>query len=686
MEFLLEINTEEMPGEHIKAALRQMAGRIGEGLAASNVSSSKIRTYGTCRRLVIVGDFAREQKDRIEDIIGPPKTVAFDEDGEPTAAAAGFAKKNNVNVQNLVVIKTGKGDYMGVRKIKKGKPTQDILARLLPQTISSLTFPKMMRWGENTLRFSRPIRSIFCMFGETPLPFSLSGIASCNSTTGHKIFSPAPITPKNFSDYRKSLAKSYVLVDQETRRQVILKQIDENLAPLEAGILPDKQLLEKLTYDVEYPYVFMGGFPDEYLKLPIEVLSTAMREGQNLFSVVRRKKQLPCFIGVADVPADKKKMIQKGNERVLRARLEDARFFWEQDLKIKLGQRFNDLDRVVYQEKLGSYKDKAQRLKRIVSYLANRLDVKKQKKHAVEAAELSKVDLLTEMVREFPSLQGKMGGLYVREAGYAADVWKAVYEHYQPLSMEDDIPSSLNGALLSIADKLDSIVGIMGVGVEVTGSKDPFGLRRQAQGICRIVLEKKLDFSLFRLVDKVIRSYGEIFETSKAKIKSQCVDFFRGRLQYIFENQGYRYDIVKASIAPGIENLYFTGLRLSALDGLKESAQFEPMILIAKRVNNILREQPPYRINSALFQEKDERELYTTFSIIRDNVQSMIAEGNFIKAQRMLFRIKSSINTFFDNVLVMDKDKRIRKNRLALLQAIQRLLMQIADYSQIVAD
>ncbi|MBN1224637.1 MAG: glycine--tRNA ligase subunit beta [Candidatus Aminicenantes bacterium] len=686
MEFLLEINTEEMPAAHIKAALQQLSQKIGEGLAASNVSSSQIKTYGTSRRLVVVGSFAQEQKDRVEDIIGPPKTVAFNEDGDPTPAAFGFAKKNGVSIQNLVVIKTGKGDYMGVRKIVKGMPTQDILVRLLPHAISSLTFPKMMRWGENTLRFSRPIKTIFCMFAEKPLIFSLGGISSCAYTTGHKIFSPSRITAKNFSEYRKMLANSYVLVDQDNRKQAILKQIDDKLAPLDAQVLPDMQLLEKLTYDVEFPYVFVGQFPDEYLKLPIEVLSTAMREGQNLFSVVKGKKQLPYFVGVADVPEDKKTLIQKGNERVLKARLEDAKFFWEQDLKVKLSRRFNDLEHVVYQEKLGSYKDKAQRLKRVVAYLSNRLDEKKQKKQAVEAAELCKVDLLTDMVREFSSLQGRMGGLYVKEAGYPAEIWKAVYEHYQPMSMEDDIPSSFNGALLSIADKLDSIVGAMGMGVEVSGSKDPFGLRRNAQGVCRIILEKKLSFSFFRLLDKVLQSFGEIFVESKVGIKNQCVEFFRGRLQYIFENQGFRYDLVNAAIAPGIENIYFAGLRLNALDNLKESAQFEPMILIAKRVNNILREQPPYRINSAFFHEKQERELYTTFSIIRDNVQSMISGGNFANAQRMLFRIKSSIHSFFDHVLVMDKDRRIRRNRLALLQAIQRLLMQIADYSQIVID
>jgi glycyl-tRNA synthetase beta chain len=288
------------------------------------------------------------------------------------------------------------------------------------------------------------------------------------------------------------------------------------------------------------------------------------------------------------------------------------------------------------------------------------------------------------MVREFPSLQGKMGGLYAKEEGFPAPVWKAVYSHYQPMSMEDAAPPSLNGAVLSIADKLDSIVGALGVGVEVSGSKDPFGLRRNAQGICKIILEKKLDFSISRLLDNTVKMFGEIFVESKDEIKNQCLEFFKGRLQYIYEDQGYRYDLVNAALAPGIDNIYHTYLRLKALDSLKESAQFEPMILIAKRVNNILRDQPLFRVNAELLYEKQERELYTTFSIIMDNVQPMINQGEFVKAQRMVFRIRSSIHSFFDHVLVMEDDIRLRRNRLALLQSISKLLMQIADYSQIV--
>lgn len=687
MEFLLEIGTEEMPSSHIQSGLSQLKQKLEEALRSSNITFSRMRSYGTCRRLVVVGNFAIEQKDRVEEIIGPPKTAAFDEEGTPKPAAVGFANKHGLSVDQLVVLKKDRGEYAGARKIIKGAPTADILVEILPKIISSLSFPKMMRWGESALRFSRPIQNVLCIFGEKPLIFRVGEVTSSNFTTGHKIFSPRKIRPKTFSEYRKELAANHVVVEQEKRKLMILKQAEKRLQPLGASIYPDEELLDKLSFDVESPHVILGQFPEEYLQLPLEVLSTAMKAGQNLFSVVKGKKQLSYFIGVADVPEDSKALIRTGNERVLKARLEDAKFFWEQDLKVGLQRRAEELDRVIYQEKLGSYEDKTQRLKKIAVYLTDKLEVSGEKRSIGEAAELCKVDLLTEMVREFPSLQGQVGGLYAREERYPANVWKAIYEHYQPLSMDCAVPSSLNGAILSLGDKLDSIVGAIGIGMEISGSRDPFGLRRNAQGICKIILEKKISLSFDRFLDKAIAVYGEIFEKDKKSIKERCLEFFKGRLQYIFENQGFRYDLVNAAISPGIENIYYTYLRLKALDSLKESAHFEPMILIAKRVNNILRDQPQkYKINSELLFEKEERELHTTFTIIRENTVEMLAQGDFTKAQRMIFRIRSSINTFFDHVLVMTDDKRLRRNRLALLQAISQLLNEIADYSQIVVS
>lgn len=686
MEFILEINSEEMPPTHVKTALLQLREKFKEELSAQDVVIKKIETCGTCRRLVVVGEFAAAQKDREERIVGPPKAAAFGADGSPSPAAKGFAKSQRVKTSELEIIKTDRGEYLGLRKVEKGKPTQNILSEILPQIISSLSFPKMMRWGVSSYRFSRPIKNILCCFDGKPLSFSVNGVLARDSTTGHKIYFPKKIRVKSFREYKAALEERYVVIDQEKRRKMILNQMERKLAPLEAKRYPDEGLFEKLVYDVEYPYVFLGSFPEDYLALPLEILSTAMREGQKVFSIVKDRKQIPKFLGVADAYQDPKGLIRKGNERVLKARLEDARFFWKQDQKITLKKRAKNLDKIVFQEKLGSYEDKSQRLKKIVSYLADKIEAKKIKKHVIQAAEISKVDLLTEMVREFPSLQGKVGGLYARRGGHPAPVWKAVYEHYLPLSLDDESPSSVSGSILSIADKLDSIVGVVGIGVKVTSSKDPFGLRRNAHGICKIILDKKLRFSFSRLLDKVLAVYGGKLREPEDTIKSYCLDFFSNRLRYIYERQGYRYDLINSAISTGIDNIYYSSLRVKALDNLKESAHFEPLILIYKRVNNILRDQPLYKINSELLVEKEERELYTTYSIINNNVLPLISKGDFSQAQRIIFRIKSSINSFFDNVLVMTDEKRIRRNRLALLQAISKLLSKVADYSKVVVE
>ncbi|MEW5900479.1 MAG: glycine--tRNA ligase subunit beta, partial [Acidobacteriota bacterium] len=515
-----------------------------------------------------------------------------------------------------------------------------------------------------------------------------------NTTRGHKLLSPNRLTvkpaagDKSFRAYKSFLKKNKVILSGDERKRIILSQTAKKLAPYKAKLYADQELLETLADDVEYPCVFLGEFPKEYLSLPIEVLSVAMREGQKLFSVVKDGQQLPKFVGVADTMKDVKSLIRKGNERVLRARLQDARFFWEQDLKIPLARRSEGLRQIVFQEKLGTYEDKRVRLKELVAYFCDQMEEKEVKKDAVQAAELCKVDLLTEMVREFPSLQGRVGGLYAKAEGYPSGVWRAIYEHYQPLSPEDASPGTLGGAILSIADKLDGIVGVIGIGVQVTGSSDPFGLRRNANGICKTILDRKLDFRFNQLVDRVIRSYGDVLKArlTDLEIVSYVQSFFEQRLRFIYEAQGYRYDLVNAALGAGLENIYRTYLRLKALDSLQKSPDFEPFILMAKRVNNILRDRPPCEVNSDLFAEKEERELYSTFLIVRDNVMAMIIAGDFRRAQSMVFRLQAPLTAFFDRVLVMTEDKKAMQNRLGLLQAISGLLLHLADYSRVVVE
>jgi glycyl-tRNA synthetase beta chain len=686
MEFLLELLTEELPASHIRSALEQLEAGFRKELVDARIDVRSLKTLATPRRLVVTGDLAEGQDDREELVTGPPLAIAKAPDGALTAAGKGFARSQGVEESRLEAIQTAKGEYLGVRRRTKGTPTGDILAAAVPRVLGSLTFPKMMRWAESPFRFSRPIHGLLCVFGGAPVATAFEGFQATDETVGHRIAAPGRIKAADFASYRAALEKSVVVVDPAARKEMILAQIEAALAPLEAKPYPDPELLDDLTLNVERPLVVFGRFPETYLSLPLEVLSTAMREGQHLFSVVRDGKQLPCFLGVADAAEDAKGLIRCGNERVLRARLADARFFWDQDRKVPLCQRAAGLKNVLFQEKLGSYDDKAQRLKKIVGYLCDRLGAADIKPSVIEAAALCKADLLTDMVKEFSGLQGRMGGLYAREEGLPAAVHQAIYEHYQPGSLEDASPASLGGAILSIADKMDSIVGAVGAGLQVSGSSDPFGLRRNAHGVCKVALDKKLRFSFPLLLDRILGIYGDRLTLGRAEVKAACLDFFAGRLRFILEKRGFRYDLVGAALGPGVDQIVDVLARVEALEALQSSPQFEPFILMAKRINNIIKGLPAAKVNADLFVEKEERDLYSTLSIVSSNAQPMIARGDFARAQGIIFKLQPVLNTFFEKVLVMAEDKRTRQNRLGLLQSIARLLLGIADYSQVVVE
>lgn len=686
MEFLLELLTEEMPSSHVRSALGQLSDGFREGMASYRVKINDLEIMATPRRLIIRADLNERQEDTEVQVTGPPKSVGLDEAGNLTAAGKGFARAHKIPEGQLEVVITARGEYLGFKKITRGLPAETILASFVPRLLGELSFPRTMRWGNSSFRFSRPIHGLVCLFGGRCIETSFAGVNSSDETVGHRIISPARFKIESFSDYREKLRAHGVIIDQAERKQMIISQFDKYLAAINAGVYPDQELLEELVYGVEHPLVIFGSFSESFLSLPLEVLATALREGQKLFSVVREKKQLPYFLGVADAILDDDGLIKSGNERVLKARLEDARFFWLQDRKIKLRKKAKGLKYVIFQENLGTYEDKVQRVRKIAAYLCEKIGAVKIKKVVTEAAELCKADLMTEMVREFPVLQGKMGGLYARAEGYPAAVWQAIYEHYKPVSLEDDSPSSLAGAVLSLADKIDTIVGAIGLGLEVSGSSDPFGLRRNANGVCKLILDKKLRFSLVRLIDKVLNSYGHRLTLERDKVVETCLDFFKGRLRYIFEKQGFRYDLIQAALGPGIDRVYDVFLKVKALDNLRSGPQFEDFILMAKRVKNILRDQLPGKLNPEIFSEKEEKELYLTLNIVKDNAIPMIERGDMVRAQNIIIKLHPVLNNFFNNVLVMAENKKIRQNRLALLKSIDELLARIADYSQVVLE
>jgi glycyl-tRNA synthetase beta chain len=686
MEFLLELLTEELPASHIRSALDQLDAAFRKELADARIEVRSLRTLATPRRLVVAAGLAAGQEDREEVVTGPPLAIAKAPDGSLSPAGKGFARSQGIDESMLEAIRTPKGEYLGFKRKAKGTPTSEVLAAAVPRILGSLTFPKMMRWAASPFRFSRPFHGLLCVFDGRPVETSFEGFRATDTTVGHRIAAPGPVRAVDLASYEAALAERSVVVDPEVRKKMILDQIEAALAPLKAKVYPDPWLLDDLTLNVEHPLVVFGSFSEDFLSLPLEVLATAMREGQKLFSVVKDKKQLPCFLGVADAAEDAKGLIRRGNERVLRARLEDARFFWEQDRKVPLADRAAGLGNVLFQERLGSYEDKTQRLKKIVAYLCDKTEASEVKAAAVEAAGLCKADLLTEMVKEFSGLQGRMGGLYARQDGASAVVHQAIYEHYQPASLEDASPASPAGALLSIADKMDSIVGGLGVGLQVSGSSDPFGLRRNAHGVCKVVLDRKLRFSFPLLIDRVLAFYGDKLTLERPAVKAACLDFFSGRLRFILEKRGFRYDLVSAALGPGLDRITDVLARVEALAALESSPQFEPFILMAKRINNILKGIPSAKVNADLFVEKEERDLHSTLSIVRDNAEPMIARGDYVRAQGIVFRLQPVLNTFFDKVMVMAEEKKVRQNRLGLLQSINRLLLQIADYSLVVVE
>ncbi len=686
MEFLLEIMTEELPSSHVKGALAQLQAGFSKEIKSSGIEVSGLKALGTCRRLVLVADLGAGQPDQEEIVTGPPRTAGLAPDGSFTQAALGFARSQGISVDNLQVVKTAKGEYLGFKRQKKGKSTPEIIKEKLPAIISSLSFPKTMRWADKSFRFSRPVKSLLCLFNGQVVAVSFEGLEASNKTAGHFIHSPVGLTVNSYQQYYQALKDNFVLVDPAERKSRIQDQFQEKLTGIKAQIYPDERLLERLLWNVEYPLVIMGSFPDSYLSLPLEVLSTAMREGQQLFSVVKGKKQLPCFLGIADAPSDPKNYIVTGNERVLKARLEDARFFWENDLKISLTERAKQLSEVVFQEKLGSYADKVARLQELVGYISERLDLKNLKKDLTEAARLSKSDLLTEMVREFPELQGKMGGIYAQRQGWPETVSRAIYEHYQPESWEDPVPVSVGGAILSLADKLDTMAGISGTGYTISGSSDPYGLRRSALGVTKIILDKKFHLSLRRLIDKSVSLLKKKLTLPEEQVKAACLGLLEGRLRFILEKKGYSYDLINAALAPGLDYLDHTEARIEALSSLKVSKNFEQFIMMVKRVKNILKDSPKAKLDPARLTEKEEKELYSALKIIKKNAEGMMAKGDFAGAQKIIFRLQAPLNSFFDRVLVMAEDKKTRSNRLALLAQVQSLIDQLADYSQIVGS
>jgi len=666
---LIEIGVEEIPDWMIAPAVEQFRAMVGKMLTEQRLGGKLRVADGTPRRIFAIFDEVLEQQPDAEELVtGPAKAAAF-KDGKPTGAAMGFARKNGVDVEQLHIEKTAKGEYVAVRKRTEGQAAKWVLGEQIAALIPKIYFPKTMYWtGKNGVRFIRPIRWIVALHGDNTVPFEVAGVAAGYYTAPHRHLGAATVGV-NAENYVDQLADYGVIVQAAKRREMILTGISQLL--MGRGLLAkmDEALLETLVYLTEWPAPILGSFDAGYLSLPEEVLVTVMRHHQKYFSVTDGKGKLaPHFIAVMNIKEDPDGLVRQGNERVLRARFNDARFFWEFDQRKKLAERVEDLANVTFQAKLGSYLDKTNRLVGVVKELGGNAA-------AERAALLSKCDLTADMVKEFTDLQGVVGGLYARAQGEDEAVAQAIYDHYKPVSMEGPIPSTAEGCLVALADKVDTLRGCFAIGLIPSGSKDPFALRRAAQGVVKILVESGLSIPLARL----------------AAGDKGLLEFLLDRVRYYFKDvRGFAYDEVNAVLAAGHDDLPDVGERLAAIQAVRPTADFEPLAASFKRIKNILRqaefEGGGGAVDGNLLEAGPEAELFAAFKVLRAQVATFRGKKDYRTALALIASLRPKVDPFFDKVLVNAPDENVRRNRLTLLANILTEFSVIADFSEIVTS
>ncbi|MEW6599812.1 MAG: glycine--tRNA ligase subunit beta [Nitrospirota bacterium] len=674
---LIEIGSEEIPARFIPRGLALLKGDLVQLLDKSYIKYGSIAEYSTPRRLsLLIDDVAEIQEDRTTETLGPPKKAAFDADGKPTKAATGFARSLNIDVGDLSIKTTEKGEYVSATIYEKGRPTADILAQSLPKLIASLQLPKSMRWGEGSLKYFRPIQWILALLGGEVIPFSLDSIKSGNISYGHRFLSPGPVVIDSPLSYLSLLRQNHVYADPAERKKLISEGIRAVESSADGIVHEDVELLDTVTNLVEFPTAVMGSFDSKFLALPKELLITVMRTHQKYFSVEDRGGMMKSsFIVISNMNKEVNDTVRRGAERVLRARLEDARFYFAEDQKTALPDYVEELKKVTFQEKLGSLYEKTERVCLLSSFIADMInpDLKEQ---TLRASLLCKADLVSGVVREFPELQGYMGMIYAEKSGEAPDIAAAIFEHYLPRSAGDILPSGETGSIVSIADKMDNIASFFYLDMIPSGSEDPFALRRQAVGIINILQRNSYYISLNSLVEA---SLGRLESSDKkrAELAGMIMQFFAQRLEGILLSQGYSYDVVNASLAVTVLNITDIQKRTEVLSALKKAPGFPALLTAAKRVYNILAKVQPGEVKEALLQEPSEIELFKAV----ENVGKEIVTASGFDA---MFKLEGPVNSFFDGVLVMDKNPQIKENRLALLFSVKKLFDSLADFSRIV--
>ncbi|MFA4915997.1 MAG: glycine--tRNA ligase subunit beta [Syntrophales bacterium] len=686
-DLILEIGTEEIPAAFLPKALKDMSEIIQKECLVRRIRHGKVNTMATPRRLCLyVADVSEKQDEQIIEKLGPAKSVAYDKQGKPSKAAIGFAKSQGLDISELSTVSTDKGEYLCARKQISGKDTENLWPDILSAFITSIPFKKSMRWSNLEHRFVRPIHWILALYGSQKVPFKFGNIESDNKTCGHRFLSPAFFAVRSMEEYLLKTRENFVIVDHEERKKIIHEEMEKAAKTLSGRVLHNNKLLETVTFLTEYPTVVSGSFDREYLKLPPEVLITSMASHQKYFPVVDEKDQLmPHFIVINNNVARDQTVVIRGNERVIRARLADAKFFFDEDRKIPLEARVENLKHVVFHTLLGTFYDKVQRFRTLAAYIAKQINPDLAET-VDRAATLAKADLDTQMVREFAELQGVMGREYALIAGENPIVAKAIYEHYLPVAAGGDLPETDEGAIVGIADKMDNIVGFFGVNLPPTGDTDPYALRRQALGIINIILHKRYPLPLEDLVNKSMSILGDKLKRPFEETKTDVLEFFRGRLGNRLISQGCPYDVVDAVLALGISEIVVSVKKMEALKAFKSHTDFEPLTIAFKRVGNIIKNFNRGFVDPALFEMNEETTLYDAFLEIKERSLAYNITDDYQSSLAELARLRKPVDDFFDSVLVMAEDERIRHNRLSLLQEVSMLFHRIADFSKIVID
>ena len=684
-DLLIEIGTEELPPRALKKLSQAFADGIKNGFDESNIKFDEVQVLAAPRRLaVILKEVEESQPDSDIEKRGPAIKAAFDESGCPSKAASGFARGCGVEVEELGTLKTDKGEWLVFRSQQKGKATIELVADIVSKSLDKLPIPKRMRWGDSNVEFVRPVHWVVLLFGEEIIKANILGIDSGRDSRGHRFHHPEVITLQSPDDYVHRLENpGHVMVDPVIRQDTIRKQAEQAAEKLGGFALIDDDLLQEVTGLVEWPMAVAGDFDKDFLDVPAESLISSMQDHQKYFPVIDKDNNLlPHFITISNIDSKDVEKVKQGNERVIRPRLGDAKFFWEQDCKKKLESHIDSLNNVVFQAKLGSVGDKSRRVSNIAEALAKQLD--ENSEYAKRAGLLCKCDLMTEMVNEFSDLQGIMGRYYAEKDGEAADVAIALDEQYMPRFAGDDLPTTKTGQILSVADKIDTLLGIFAIGQKPTGEKDPFALRRAALGVLRILIERNLSLDLKEALNIAVDALKDVVDANKAR--DEVFDFMLERLRVYYTSKNIAVDTYDAVVVLKPTQPVDFDRRVNAVDRFRALPEAESLAAANKRIRNILKKidgERPVNIDVSLFQEEAEEKLNESLLALSDKVNPLFDQGDYKAALQELACLRDPVDNFFDNVMVMADDEALKNNRIAMLGSLSDLFLRAADLSRL---